>query len=104
MDNRVWDRDELSKSQADLKKVQQRTVAIIIFAVVYQCSFVLVGYSKNLYYGGREGDAYLLIAIGYILAVGQTLIIRGILRQRIFSPLWLVLALVPLLAFHIWYF
>lgn len=104
MENQVWNRDELSKSQEALKKVQQRTVAIIIFAVVYQCSFVLVGYSRDLYFGGRAGDAYLLIAIGYILAVGQTLIIRAVLRQRIFSPLWLLLTLVPLVAFHIWYF
>lgn len=104
MEHQVWDREELEKSQYALKKVQQRTVAIIIFAVVYQCSFVLVGYSRNLFEGGRVGDASLLIAIGYILAIGQTLMIRGILGQRIFSPLWLVLTLVPLIAFHITYF
>lgn len=104
MDQQIWNREELSKSQDDLRKVQQRTVAIIIFAVVYQCSFVLIGYSRNLYFGGRVGDAYLLIVIGYILAVGQTLIIRAVLRQRIFSPLWLLLTLVPLVGFHIWYF
>lgn len=104
MDQPVWNRESLEKSQHELRKVQQRTVSLIIFAVVYQCSFVLIGFARTLYYGDRAADAYLLIAIGYVLAIGQTLVIRGLLGHKPFSLFWLILTLVPLIVFQIWYF
>lgn len=96
--------EAIAKSARDLKKVQQRTAALIIFAVVYQCTFALIGTGKYLHDEGRTSDASVLVVIGFIIALLQTSAIRVILGHKVFSPLWTVLALAPAVAFTLWLF
>lgn len=87
----------------ELKKVQQRTAAIIVFAVVYPCVLTLIGAAKVIQDQGRGGDAYALAGIAVVIALLQTCGIRAILGHPIFSPIWTTLALAPPILGAIWY-
>lgn len=92
-----------AKTAYELKKVQQRTAAIIVFAIAYQCVFALIGVAKVIQGQGRDGDAYGLVFMAGVIALLQTCGIRAILGHRILSPLWTPLALAPPVAGAIWY-
>ena len=91
-----------AKAEFDLKKVQQRTAAIIVFSIAYHCVFALIAVGKVVQNQGREGDAYGLVFMSGVLALLMTCGIRGILGHRILSPIWTPLALFPPVAAAIW--
>lgn len=91
-----------ARAEHDLKKVQQRTAAIIVFATAYHCVFALIAVGKVIQNQGREGDAYGLVFMAGVLALLMTCGIRGILGHRILSPIWTPLALSPPIAAAIW--
>lgn len=96
---------EASKTKAayELKKVQQRTAAIIIFAIAYQCVFALIGVAKVIQRQGRDGDAYGLVFMAGVIALLQTGAIRAVLGKRIFSWIWTPLAILPPIIAAIWF-
>lgn len=96
--------EEHAKGLRDLKKVQQRTAAIILVSVIYPCAFTLIGAGKIIFDQDRTADAILLVVLGFVLGIAQTLITRVILGHRPFSLFWTVATVVPLVIFTIWYF
>ncbi len=93
-----------AKAEHDLKKVQQRTAAIIVFSIAYHCVFALILVGKHVQGQGREGDAYGLLFMAGVLALLMTCGIRAILGHRILSPIWTPLALSPPVVAAIWLF
>lgn len=91
-----------AKAEHDLKKVQQRTAAIIVFSIAYHCVFALIAVGKVVQNQGREADAYGLVFMSGVLALLMTCGIRGILGHRILSPIWTPLAVSPPVAAAIW--
>jgi hypothetical protein len=91
-----------AKAEHDLKKVQQRTAAIVVFSIAYHCVFALIAVGKVVQNQGREGDAYGLVFMSGVLALLMTCGIRGILGHRILSPIWTPLALSPPVIAAIW--
>lgn len=84
-----------ARAEHELKKVQQRTAAIIVFAISYHCVFALVALAKVLQNEGRDSDAYALAGMAVIVALLMTCGIRGILGHRILSAIWTPLAIAP---------
>lgn len=91
-----------AKAAYELKKVQQRTAAIIVFSIAYHCVFALIAVGKVIQNQGREGDAYGLVFMSGVLALLMTSGIRAILGHRILSPIWTPLALAPPVIAAIW--
>lgn len=91
-----------AKAAYELKKVQQRTAAIIVFSIAYHCVFALIGVGKVIQNQGREGDAYGLVFMAGVLALLMTGGIRAILGHRILSPIWTPLAVAPPIVAAIW--
>lgn len=91
-----------AKADHDLKKVQQRTAAIIVFSIAYHCVFALILVAKAIQNQGRDGNAYGLVFMSGVLAFLMTCGIRGILGHRILSPIWTPLAVSPPIAAAIW--
>lgn len=91
-----------AKEAYELKKVQQRTAAIIVFAISYHCVFALIALAKVIQNEGRGGDAYGLVFMSGVLALLMTCGIRAILGHRILSPIWTPLALAPPVIAAIW--
>lgn len=96
------DANAITKVEHELKKVQQRTAAIIVFSIAYHCVFALIAVGKVIHNQGRAGDAYGLVFMSGVLALLMTCGIRGILGHRILSPVWTPLAISPPLAAAIW--
>lgn len=86
----------------ELRKVQQRTAAIIVFSVAYHCVFALIVVAKVTQNHGRNGDAYALVFMAGVVALVMTCGIRGILGHRVLSPVWTPLALAPPIIAAIW--
>ncbi len=95
-------RAERARAAYALKKVQQRTAAIIVFSIAYHCVFALIAVAKVIQNEGRNGDAYGLVFMSGVLALLMTCGIRGILGHRILSPLWTPLALAPPIIAAVW--
>lgn len=91
-----------AKAAHELKKVQQRTAAIIVFSIAYHCVFALIGVGKVVQGQGRESDAYGLVFMSGVLALLMTCGIRAILGHRILSAIWTPLALAPPIIGAIW--
>lgn len=95
-------RERRAKAAYDLKKVQQRTAAIIVFSISYHCVFALIGLAKVLDNQGRTGDAHGIVFMSGVVALLMTCGIRGILGHRILSPIWTPLAIAPPVIAAIW--
>lgn len=91
-----------TRVERELRKVQQRVIAILIFSLAYQCVFALIGVAEIVQNQGRDGDAYGLVAMSGVIAVLMTGAIRVVLTHSFLSPLWTSLAAAPPVAAAIW--
>lgn len=91
-----------AKIERDLRKVQQRVIAILIFALAYQCVFALIVVAEIVQNQGRDGDAYGLVVMAGVVAVLMTGAIRVVLKYSFISLLWTPLAVAPPIAAAIW--
>ena len=91
-----------AKQAHELKKVQQRTAAIIVFSIAYHCVFALIAVGKGVHDQGRVGDGYGLVVMSGVLALLMTSGIRVILGHRPLSLIWTPLALAPPVIGAIW--
>lgn len=92
------------QSQLDsLTRVQRRVGAIGFFSVVVHGVFGLIGAAAAIVdQAGRRGDAGALVIMSGMIAIVTVVVTRLILGARLFSPLWLLVGLIPSVAGWFW--
>ncbi|MEO6605745.1 MAG: hypothetical protein ABIN55_09035 [Aeromicrobium sp.] len=78
-----------------LRRVQRRVAAIGFFAVAIHgiLGLAIVGHIVDGQ--GRRSDAIMLTVMSGVLALITYGIIRTILQRRLWSPVWMLIALAP---------
>jgi len=87
---------------ASLHRVQRRVGAIGFFAVTVHAVFGVIGAAYVREGQGRHVDAVVLTLMSGVIAVIVYVVMRIILGARLWSPAWIVLALLPTVAAVIW--
>jgi hypothetical protein len=87
---------------ASLHRVQRRVGAIGFFAVTVHAVFGVIGAAYVREGQGRHVDAVVLTLMSGVIAVIVYVVMRIILGARLWSPAWIVLALLPTMAALIW--
>lgn len=85
-----------------LRRVQRRVGAIAFFAVAIHGVLGLVVVAHVVEGEGRRADAVLLLVMSAVFAVVTYVVVRLILAAPVWSPVWLVLAMVPTVAGFVW--
>ncbi len=80
---------------AALHTVQRRVGAIAFFAVAIHGVVGLAVVAQIINGQGRHSDAILLASMSGVFAIVTYAVVRTILRRRIWSPIWIVVALAP---------
>ncbi|MDX6276334.1 MAG: hypothetical protein QOJ72_462 [Nocardioidaceae bacterium] len=80
---------------AALHTVQRRVAAIGFFAVAMHGVIGLAVVAQIIDGQGRHSDAMVLVFMSGIFALVTYVVMRTILRQRLWSPVWIVVSLVP---------
>jgi len=80
---------------AALHKVQRRVAAIGFFAVAMHGVIGLAVVAQIIDGQGRHSDAVLLVCMSGVFALVTYVVVRTILRRRLWSPIWIVISLVP---------
>lgn len=78
-----------------LRKVQRRVAAIGFFAVAIHGILGLAVVGNIVDGQGRHGDAVMLTVMSGVLALITYGIIRTILQRRLWSPVWMLVAVTP---------
>jgi hypothetical protein len=89
-------------SDLALNRVQRRVAAIGFFAVAVHAVFGLIGVAYVRENDGRHTDAVGLTVMSFVLAFIVYAVIRLLLGAKIWSPVWLVIALSPSIAALVW--
>lgn len=92
------------RKEYELKKVQQRTAAIILFTIVVSIVSGLLGLCKVLIDQDRGGDAAFLLFMSAVVSVIAVVVIRGLLQQPLVSITWLVVSILPVALTAFWLF
>jgi hypothetical protein len=85
-----------------LNRVQRRVAAIGFFAVSVHAVFGLIGVGYIREADGRHADAIGLTVMSCVLALVVYSAIRLILGAKLWSPVWLAVALLPSIAALVW--
>jgi hypothetical protein len=85
-----------------LNRVQRRVAAIGFFAVAVHAVFGLIGVAYVRENDGRHTDAVGLAVMSFVVALIVYAVIRLILGAKIWSPVWLAIALLPSIAALVW--
>lgn len=80
---------------AALHTVQRRVAAIAFFAVAVHGVVGLAVVAQIIDGQGRHSDAILLALMSGVFALVTYAVVRAILRRRLWSPGWIVVALMP---------
>jgi hypothetical protein len=87
-------RDRAAELEA-LHTVQRRVAAIGFFAVAVHGVIGLAVVAQSVDSHGRHSDAIMLALMSGVFALVTYAVVRTILRRRIWSPVWIIVALVP---------
>jgi len=87
-------RDRAAELEA-LHKVQRRVAAIAFFAVAIHGIIGLAVVAQIIDRQGRHSDAMVLVFMSGVFALVTYGVERTILRRRLWSPVWIVVALTP---------
>lgn len=87
-------RDRAAELEA-LRTVQRRVAAIAFFAVAIHGVIGLVVVAQIIDGQGRHADAMMLTFMSGVFALVTYVVVRTILRRRIWSPAWIAVSLVP---------
>jgi hypothetical protein len=80
---------------AALHTVQRRVAAIGFFAVAMHGVIGLAVVAQIIDGQGRHGDAMALVFMSGVFALVTYVVMRTILRRRLWSPVWIAVSLVP---------
>lgn len=80
---------------AALRTVQRRVAAIGFFAVAVHGVIGLAVVGDIVDDQGRHGDAVMLTIMSGVFALITYAVVRVILQRRLWSPAWMVVALLP---------
>jgi hypothetical protein len=89
-------------SDLALNRVQRRVAAIGFFAVAVHAVFGLIGVAYVRDNDGRHTDAVGLTVMSFVLAFIVYAVIRLILGAKMWSSVWLAVALLPSTAALVW--
>ena len=80
---------------AALRTVQRRVAAIAFFAVAMHGVIGLAVVAQIIDGQGRHSDAITLTFMSGVFALVTYAVVRTILQRRLWSPAWIVVALMP---------
>jgi hypothetical protein len=87
---------------ASLHRVQRRIGAIAFFTVTVHGVLGVIGAAYVREGQGRHADAVGLVVMSGVIAVIVYVVTRIILGAKLWSPIWIALALTPTMAAVIW--
>jgi hypothetical protein len=87
-------RDRAAELEA-LRTVQRRVAAIAFFAVAIHGVIGLAVVAQVINGQGRHSDAMMLAFMSGVFALVTYAVVRTLLRRRLWSPVWIVAALIP---------